>query len=396
MKTKALMIATLLLPVAASAQYYGVVDNFQGSERYADFVNLTSKSGAAATNFNFDGNGAGFGSGEAPNVGPAGAGDRAADGGGALNGAGFAGLNITFDTPIDFGQVSNGRQNTGLSFDFLDQQNDGDVWTVRVDGPDFANSKTFIITPTDTNWASYSFNLATDGTQNGAFNPANITGIVLTPASDNGNFAFRWDNVALTGNYEPTSGLVENFEGYTVANFGAGAGALANLNNFDGAVETFAFGAGAVTDSAIIDVAGNKAASWTFTTTEGGVVFDLGLPGAQADLTSFDTLEIELAVTEAGDGVAVLVEDINAPTFGSRCAAIPAVTTTLQTFSIPLTATDFTCGAQGLTKSLIHRVTVLPSETQGNGVTIIVGSVRFTNNSANVTDWIMMDGPTTR
>jgi hypothetical protein len=392
MKKAILLAATLLAPLSASAQYYGVVDNFQGSERYPDFVNLTSKNGATANNFNFDGNGAGWGAGEAADVGPAGVGDRALDGGGALNGTGFAGHNITFNTAIDFATVSNGRQNTGIRFDFMDQQFNGDVWTVRVDGPDFANAKTFTITPTGNSWESYAFDFNMDGVVSGAFNPANITGIVLTPATDNGDFAFRFDNLALTGNYEPTDGLIEDFEGYTVGNLGAGAGPLANLNSFDGVVETFVFGAGAVTDSEIADIGGNKAGSWTFSTTEGGLVFDLGLPGAQADLTNYTTLEIELAVTEAGDEVAVLVEDINAPTYASRCAATPAVTTTLQTFTFALDSVDFTCGAQGLDKSLVHRVTVLPANTQGNGVTIIVGRVAFTNGASSVGDWDLYEG----
>src|SRR5690606_3642458 len=98
-----------------------------------------------------------------------------------------------------------------------------------------------------------------------------------------------------------------------------------------------------------------------------------------------------LAVGEAGDAVQVLVEDVNGQTFGGRCAATPGVTTTLQNFSIPLDGTNFACGPQGLDKSLIHRVTVLPSDTQGNGITITVGSVAFASTPSSVNNWTMFE-----
>jgi hypothetical protein len=152
---------------------------------------------------------------------------------------------------------------------------------------------------------------------------------------------------------------------------------LPSLNDFDGVIETFAFGSGAVTATELVDLgAGNIAVRYTFSNTEGGIVFDLGLPGAVADLTNYGSLEIDLAVGQAGDAVSVLVEDVNAIGFGDRCAATPAVTTTLQTFSFDLNTTEFTC-AQGLDKTQIHRVSIIPTVDQGNGITITIDDVRF-------------------
>lgn len=396
MKLNSIFLLSLVLatPLATQAQFYGLIDNHQGTtQRYPTFVNLTSKDGFTQNVFPFSGGGAGFGAGEAANVGPDGAGDTALDGGGALNG-GFLGVAYNMNTPLNLTTVSNGRQNTRLTVDFMNQQaTTGDTFFIRLETGDFTNSKTFTIpVPAgNTAWNTYSFDLATDGVVNGGFNLANVTGVVFT-ATDNGDFAFRLDNLGFTGNYEPTSGAIENFQGYTAQSLAAGAGALPSLNDFDGAIETFAFGAGSVTATELVDLgAGDIAVRYTFSNTEGGIVFDLGLPGAVADLTNYGSLEIDLAVGQAGDAVSVLVEDVNAIGYGDRCAATPAVTTSLQTFSFDLNTTDFTCG-QGLDKTQIHRVTVLPTVDQGNGITITIDDVRFVPApTASVESWTQFE-----
>ncbi len=391
-------VATLIaigLPAAGFSQYYGVIDNYSGiSERYPALVNLTSKNGVTInTNF-FFGGGAGGGGGENPDTGPLGVGDKSFTMGGAIQG-GFIGLFSNFQdgsATIDFTAVSKGRSNTGVTVDFKDNQNDGDVYALRLESGGFDRSRTYTITPTDTNWNTYAFNF-TDGVLNesgGAFDPTALTNIVVLPITEvGGNFDCRVDNLGFISNLVPTDGFIEDFEGYTPGNLGAGIGPLANLNQFDGVIETFAFGSGAVTDSNVVDVGGDTAVDWTFSTTEGGIVFDLGDPGAQVDISAFDALEISLAVGEAGDAVAVLVEDINAVGFGDRCSNSPAVTTTLQTFQIPLAS--FACGPQGLTNDAVHRVTVVPTADQSNGITITVGHVAFVDTSTSVQDWQMLD-----
>lgn len=389
-----LLVLATLAPLAIQAQYYGIIDNFQGAGRYPATVNLTSKDGSTVNSGFFSGGGAGGGAGETADIGPLGTGDKALGGGGAIQG-GFIGYSFGLNTSaapinIDLTAVQNGRQNTGFTIDLQNTVADSDTYGIRLESGGFADSKLFTINPaSSTAWATYTFNLATDGVVSGNYNPANITQIVFLPLSDgtSGNHDWRIDNMGFTGNYAPTSGLVENFQGFTAQTLGAGIVTLPAANNFGGASEAFAYGGGAVTSIQLVDLGGGDIAGrWTFTTNEGGIVFDLGSPGAQTDLTSLGFLEIDLAVSEAGDQVDVLVEDINAPEFADRCFVTPAVTTTPTKFVYNLSS-SFTCGAQGLNKTKVHRVSILPKTTQGNGITITVNNIRFAASGSAVDNW---------
>ncbi|MEQ8818903.1 MAG: hypothetical protein RLY93_01565 [Sumerlaeia bacterium] len=394
----ATLAATLASASIASAQY-GLVDNFNGTGRNGDGVNLY----ANGTGF-FAGGGAGGGGGESPGDGPDSS--KAFVAGGAIGG-GFIGFSTTVadtvggDPAVDITQVVNGMETTGLVLDFKDNQADGDGYAVRLESGDFANSRTYAIpnATTDT-WRMLSIPLAGDvtypATDAGTFNPAAITAIVVLPTVEvGGNHDYRVDNIGFLSNRVPTVGDIEDFQDESAGalTIGADLAPTAATNLFGGMTAGFTFGGDTISTAEVVDLgAGDLAGRWSFSGGNSGILFDLGpAEGSQSDVSAYDTIRLDLAVGEAGDEVIILLEDAFAVDFGERCTFTPAVTTTLTTIDIPMAS--LTCGAQGLAtaQSWAQRLTVLTSNDQGNGIEITVDNVQLIDSSASVTNWRAVD-----
>jgi hypothetical protein len=363
----AILVLTWAISVAAFAQY-GLVDNYEGNDRFGANLNLTE-----GVNGTFGSAGGGEGSGIFGFGGDLSAGYA----GYAMDiGAGASGADIT--------QTINGMSTSAYTIDFKDVEADGDTFIFKVETGDASNGEQFIIGPlatTDTQTLTFTVG---SGTPIGTFNPAHVTKFVFLANTLNGGFGINLDNVGFMSDLVPDSGNVDDFESYAIGSSTAPGDGFSS-NTFGGAIMAFAYGAGSITSEAIVDLGGNQAFQASFAggspVVEGGVLMDLGpLVGSQTDVSAFNALSVDLAVgsDDVGTSIVVFLETIDVANYGERCYGVITPTDTLATYEIRFA--DLVCPAVPFDPAKIHRITFVQGSDNGNSqLQLTIDNVAFVN-----------------
>ncbi|MBI1290721.1 hypothetical protein GC173_05700 [bacterium] len=390
------ILFSMALVGSATAQY-GLLENYEGTDRYGNNVNLNE-----GANFTYGG---ASGGGEGPvdvlvMEGSAGfgwgTGGALTDGFGiqaAATAGGGSGV-------IDLTQTVNGLTNTGYTIKLLNidagaaGSDDGNVIDFIVEddtaspGP---GQEIFTITGLQVGTAqTLSFTAGTGvAGPNGTANRARFKQFIVRASNlgSGGNTNLNVDNIGFLGNLVPTSLNVENFDAQTVGGLATGQPA-GNANVFGGDVRSFVYGGGAITGANIVSVgAGDNALELALNGLEGGVFFDLGPEtGSQADVSAATGLSFKFSADDAAQQFTVFVETPEARGYGDRSAFTFTPGTALTTIQVPFSS--LVSGAQGFSPARVQRITFVPSGADAGtaGVTFRVDDVKFYSGSS-VADW---------
>jgi len=381
----ALGVALCVAPLAAHAQY-GIVENFDGVGRlgwaqdcYEGPSGEFAGGGAVLTKVL-----------QTPGVGVDGT--RGLELAGSVNG-GWVGWAMATDEDVaanggvDITQVVNGLATTHYTVTFKDVQNDGDTFDLRVESGAYNRSETFTIGPLDGTLQTFQFPVGTGrlSTEGGAFELTNITNMVVLPASDNGSFEFIVDDVGFAGDLVPDNPVVDDFDSYPVGSILDDL-SLDAANDFGGNTFAFEYGS-AITAADILDVSGIKGLRLAMDGTMCGFSMELGPhAGSQADFGDYDALTLDIAVGSPGDTVLVVLETIDAAEFADRCSMEIAPGGLLGEVRIPFS--ELQCGPQGFDPSRLHRISFFPGNDNGDGMAIMIDTVRFTSTPGSaVAEW---------
>lgn len=391
----AIALATALTGVA-SAQY-GLLENFEGTDRNGSFVNLSE-----GINFTYGGM---SGGGEGPVL--AGVINGSTTGFGWGTGATFSdGFGVQVNAAagfFDLTQTVNGLTSTGYTIRIANVDDccggtagvdNGDTveFVIEDDTAGTPGQEIFSITGLLAGVAETRTFVPGTGVAgpNGLANRARFKQFIIRSANMGGsnNTNLNIDNIGFTGNLVPTSYSVENFNAQTIGTAATG-GELGNRNVFGGAVTTFAYGAGAVTGASLT----GGALTANLNGIEGGIFLNLGPNvGSQADVSARANLSLDLAVDTTGQQVRVILETPDARAYSDRSSVVLSPTTTLATYSIPFTS--LVSGAQGFNPTHVSRIAIVPEGVDAGaaGVGITVDNVAFTGAvSASVDNWVVYE-----
>lgn len=378
----------LVAPVCAQ---YGLMENYEGADRFGGNINLTE-----GVNFLYGGaSGGGEGAGAVISGTSGfgwGTGLPFSDGFGIQVRA--AGVNNGPDV-LDLTASVNGLTSTGYTISLRDVDADGvggvDVFqfVVEDDTATTPGQEIFEITGLTLNTPTTLTFLPGDGVAGpgGLPDRSRFKQFIIRASTVTGTGAnLNVDNIGFTGNLVPTSYDIEDFDAFALGNLGTG-GRAGSVNVFGGNIESFGFGSN-VTSATLVNLgAGDQALEMSFDGIQAGFLFELGpVTGSQIDVSAAEGLSLDLATAEPGQEVQIIVETIDATTFGNRCQTIVTPGTTLSQVQIPFSS--LTCGAQGFTADAVHRVTILPvnADTGSPGISITVNNLSFYTTSS-VTDW---------
>jgi len=380
----AFVLSCLALAASASAQY-GLLENYQGTDRAGNAININE-----GINFLYGG---ASGGGEGGGSFGWGTGAALTDGFGiqasATNGA-LGYINLT--------QTVNGLTSTGYTITLANVDagaagtEDGNVVDFIVEDDSvppgqeiFSITGLLIGTP-----QTLTFTAGTGvAGPNGTANRARFKQFIIRASNlgSGGNTNLNVDNIGFTGNLVPASLNVENFDAQTVGGLATGLPAT-NKNVFGGDVRSFAYGGGAITGASIVSVgAGDNALELALNGLEGGVFLDLGpTTGSQADLSAAQGVSFKFSSAEAGQQFTVFVETPDAAGFGDRSAFTFTPTTTLAEIQVPFAS--LVSGPQGFSATRVQRITFVPTGSDAGtaGVTFRVDDVKFYTGSS-VEDW---------
>ncbi len=392
-KVYAALAMAVALTSVASAQY-GLMENYEGTDRFANNVNLND-----GANFTYGGSSGGGEGAVDPLV-------REGEGGyGWGTGAAFSdgfGIQVAATAGfIDLTQTVNGMTSTGYTIKMLNVDgggagsDDGNVIDFIVEddtalpgpGQEIFSVSGLLVGTAQT--LTFTAGTGVAGA-NGTANRARFKQFIVRASNlgSGGNSNLNVDNIGFTGNLVPTSYSVENFDALTIGTL-AGGGSAGTVNTFGGAVTTFAYGAGAVTGASLVTVSGpDQALQVSWNGLEGGLFFDLGpATGSQTDVSAATGVSFDIASAEAGQAVTVFVETIDARQFADRWAFTITPGTTLANVQIPfasLTSPSLVTFAA----NRVHRISFVPATADAGaaGVSLQLNNLAFYG-VAGVADW---------